>query len=762
MSTRRRILLVEDNPGDALLAKRLLADCDVEHVPTFAQALAATDGEPFDVALLDMHLPDGAGPPLVARLAGRAPLLPIIVLTGSMTDENALAGIAQGAQDWLPKQGLDADRLRRTIDHAIQRKAFEQRFAESEERFRQLADNTQSVFWIFTADLAETVYVNAAYDRILGSNRERLYADATEWQRIMHSDDRARVIDAMVKLGRGEATLDTRLRIQRPDNTTRWVHLRGFTIRDAAGSIYRIAGTMDDITALHEAEGLLTAANLRLSNILDTAAEGIYGIDLQGRITFINRAGAEMIGLSPERLIGKDAHATFHHTRADGREHPVVACPIYKVMRDGTTRREERDAFWRTDGTKFHVSHVTSPKVVDGRIEGAVVVFADITERARAEEGHARAEARLRGMFESATSRIVLTDGNGIILASNEPGARHGVAARTGTSILDVLPDPGFIAQLNEALAAAQAGRPTHWVGELPGIASAVDVTVTPVGGPGAEREILWESRDVTELVKARRDAEAAQARLEEVQRFRVRFLNSIAHDMGTPLMVLRLRLDHLAQQPTTPDGARSIDARTFDSIQASTARLIVLTRDLRDVSLMQAGTFRLHLREMDLVPVALATMGELQDIASRAGVRLVAKLPDEPLVVHGDETRLSQALTNLLTNAIKFSPGRGEVTLRAGRVSGRIHLDVTDAGPGVPPDARARLFAPFSQVHEDTEAKAGTGLGLYIARGIMRAHEGDAELVDTHAGEGATFRLHLPEAVGPLAVRADGLTSSS
>lgn len=738
---RQRILLVEDNPGDALLVRRLLPDRDFEHVTTIAKALTALEDGRFDVALLDLHLPDGSGSSLVTRLNKRAPLLPIVVITGSMTaDGSALAALAQGAQDWLPKDGLDADRLRRAINYAVERKAFEQRSAESEERFRQLADNTHSIFWILTADLSETIYVNAAYDRIIGSNRDRFYADPMEWRRVVHPDDRSRAIEGLARLGRGEAPLDMRVRILRPDNTIRWVHLKGFTIRNPAGEIYRIAGTVDDVTKLQEAEEQVAAANERLANILDTAAEGIYGIDLHGHITFVNQAGAAMLGRVSEALLGKHAHTLFHHTHDDGTPHPAAECSIYTVMQDGRTRREERDVFWRADGSKLPVTYVSSPMVVNGHVEGAVVVFADITERLRAQQELAQAEARLRAMFESSASRILLTDEEGVVLASNEAGSRGGPAISTGTSIFDLLPHPSLVDRYEATLAAAREGRCTHWVGELPDSGLALDVTVTPLVG----REILWESRDVTELVQARREAEQAKARVEEIQRFRVRLLNTIAHDMGTPLMVLQLRLDSVARQPATPDGTRSIDERTFDALKTSTIKLIALTRDLRDVSLMEAGSFRLHVRPVDVVALARSTADELSDIAARSNVRIVTKLPDEALVVKGDETRLAQALTNLITNAIKFTPPQGEVTLRAARNSGHVHLEVTDTGPGVPPDARPRLFAPFSQVHQDTDVKKGTGLGLYIVRGIMRAHGGDAELLDTPAGQGATFRLQI------------------
>lgn len=251
--------------------------------------------------------------------------------------------------------------------------------------------------------------------------------------------------------------------------------------------------------------------------------------------------------------------------------------------------------------------------------------------------------------------------------------------------------------------------------------------------------------RALDEARQARAQLETTNARLEELQHFRVQLLNNIAHDMGTPLMVLQLRLDGLAEEPSQADGSRIVSRDVFDTLQRATRQLALLTKDVRDVSLMQAGTFRLHMQAVELVPLLRDTLGGLTLLADAAGVRLETVLPEASPRVNADAGRLTQSVHNLVTNAIKFSPPGGKVALRLGADNGTLHIDVQDEGPGIPPELHDRLFRPFSQVHKDTQTKKGTGLGLYIVRGIMRAHGGDALLLPSPRG--ACFRLTIPEA---------------
>ncbi|MDF9773155.1 sigma 54-interacting transcriptional regulator [Pseudomonas baetica] len=115
--------------------------------------------------------------------------------------------------------------------------------------------------------------------------------------------------------------------------------------------------------------------------LLSSVGDGIYSINSDGLATFVNPAGARMLGWEPQDMIGKNIHRIHHHTHADGSHYPVEDCPIYKAVHDGVVHEGRQEVFWRRDGSSFPVEFTSTPVISEGRIEGAVVVFRDITER---------------------------------------------------------------------------------------------------------------------------------------------------------------------------------------------------------------------------------------------------------------------------------------------------------------------------------------------------------------------------------------------
>ncbi|WP_042936679.1 sigma 54-interacting transcriptional regulator, partial [Pseudomonas gingeri] len=132
--------------------------------------------------------------------------------------------------------------------------------------------------------------------------------------------------------------------------------------------------------------------------LLSSVGDGIYSIDSEGLATFVNPAGARMLGWAPEEMIGKNIHRIHHHTHADGSHYPVEDCPIYKAVHDGLVHEGRQEVFWRRDGTSFAVEFTSTPVISDSRIVGAVVVFRDITERRTTELQLQNALAELQAL----------------------------------------------------------------------------------------------------------------------------------------------------------------------------------------------------------------------------------------------------------------------------------------------------------------------------------------------------------------------------
>lgn len=162
-----------------------------------------------------------------------------------------------------------------------------------------------------------------------------------------------------------------------------------------------------EIAERRRTEEELKALFLQNKMIFESAGEGIYGLDLEGKTIFANPASAKMIGYEPEELIGKLLHAILHHSRPDGTSYPKEECPIYAAFKTGMTHHVADEVFWKKDGTSFPVEYTSTPMWHDGKLIGAVVVFKDITKRRQAEQEIQRLNEELEQKVEERTRALM-------------------------------------------------------------------------------------------------------------------------------------------------------------------------------------------------------------------------------------------------------------------------------------------------------------------------------------------------------------------
>ncbi|MFC1968474.1 PAS domain S-box protein [Chloroflexota bacterium] len=190
-----------------------------------------------------------------------------------------------------------------------------------------------------------------------------------------------------------------------------------YPVSGGKGEISRIAIFSRDITVRKWVENVTEQLARRNQLILEAAGEGIYGLDAQGKTTFVNPAAARMLGYEQDDLIGHLHHELAHHSKPNGRPYPNQECPIYAAFKDGTVHTSVDDeVFWRKDGTSFPVEYTSTPIIQDGVILGAVVTFQDITVRKQLERALRQNEEKYRSIFESATSLIVSVDQEGVVV----------------------------------------------------------------------------------------------------------------------------------------------------------------------------------------------------------------------------------------------------------------------------------------------------------------------------------------------------------
>ena len=161
---------------------------------------------------------------------------------------------------------------------------------------------------------------------------------------------------------------------------------------------------------LEDASRKMQASEERTRLILESVGEGIFGVDKEGRLNFINEAGLSMLGFNLEEIQGQKVHTLTHHTRADGSAYPVEECPMYHSYTQGVTEYRDDEVLWRKDGSSFPVEYTSKPVLKNGGLAGSVVVFRDITARREAEEELRANQETLSKITSSALSAIIMLD----------------------------------------------------------------------------------------------------------------------------------------------------------------------------------------------------------------------------------------------------------------------------------------------------------------------------------------------------------------
>jgi PAS domain S-box-containing protein len=489
--------------------------------------------------------------------------------------------------------------------------------------------------------------------------------------------------------------------------------------------------------------------------LIDAAPDAIVVIDTDGRVLRMNDEAERMFGYRRDALLGRRVEIII----------PERFRAAHRAKREAygnapTTRTIAGElAGKRADGTEFPVEIRVS--LLDAQGQRSIVgIVRDVTERNHAQHVQQRLVHDLGERVKEltalhATSRLL-----------NEPGTSRELLAR----IVTLLPPAWQYPDITGARIATgdidvhtDGFEPTPWMQRAgfttsDGRTGTIEIVYREARADAAEGPFLAEERSLMqslagmlqayfERVHAEEDrvnlarAEAGRLQAQEANAAKDQFLATLSHELRSPLNVMLGWTQMLKSGQVSAAAA----GRGFDILERNVRLQAKLIEDLLDVSRIITGKFRLEKGRIDLTTIVHAAVDAARPAANAKGVVLTAT-GESSLFMAADPQRLQQVVSNLLTNALKFTPEHGSVDVHIDRVEDRARVVVRDSGIGIAPDLVPRIFDRFQQGDSSTtRTHGGLGLGLAIVKHLVEQHGGQVAAASAGLGQGSTFTLTLP-----------------
>ena len=730
---------------DGALDAMFIADDDARYTDVNTAGLRVLGLERSDIIGKKTHevfeLSGSAGADWQRFLAGGAVSREIVIGRG----ESARHVLLRGGANIFPGRHLGI------LQDLTEQKRAERALADSERRFRLMVESGADV--VIVTRGGKLTYVSPAMEGVLGYAPENLLGlDTLD---LFHPDDRpaAEAVRDQFYGPRKVRHAQVKLRMRHARGGYRVVEItfRDFvdepTIQGVVANFHDVTERDDALEELRVGEAILRDSEARYRRIIETTSEGVWLLDTERRTLFVNRRMAEIIGRTPEEMIGSPALSFA----AEGTTEQMNTA--YELLRDGLAPRVEIP-LRRKDGSTCWVSVAGSLLFDDaGNHEGALAMVTDITASREAVE----LRARLAAIVESSNDAILSSSLDGTILSWND-GARRLYGYPPEEAIgrsATMLAMPGHEEEMAAMFARVARGLPQ--VVETTrrrkdGSLVEVSVTISPIRETdGSIVGVAAIAHDVTEhrrAERAERSLRDAEEQLRQAQKLEAlgQLAGGIAHDFNNLLSVILGYTSILLEDLGERDPARADVAEIHDAgVRASD-----LTRQLLAFSRKQV----LQPRVIE-VDALLARNEKMLRRLLGEDVELVLVESPARKTVRADPGQLEQVILNLAVNARDAMPGGGRLTLEAGlttldqREAMRIGLEpgdyvtiaMTDTGVGIDETVRARIFEPF---YTTKEKGKGTGLGLATVFGIVKQSAGHIEM-ESVVGSGTTFRVFLP-----------------
>jgi PAS domain S-box-containing protein len=509
------------------------------------------------------------------------------------------------------------------------------------------------------------------------------------------------------------------------------------------GATSLILLAIQDITDWKRAAVAVSQALEQAEKTIDTVREPMIVLDEDLRVRSANQAFYRLFGGDSEQTLGKSVYELRDSEWDIPALHALLedVLPNDHLFNDFMVEHEFGDLGRRT--------LLLNARRID-HVQLVLLAFEDITERQRALEALKESELRYRRLFEAAQDGILILDAATGQITDANPFIQ-GILGYSRAELLgQQLWDVGLLEDMRENEAKFRELQDRGYVryDHLPLKTPSGDETevefvsnVYPVDG---QLVIQCNIRDIGDRRRLERDKERHAEELLEMDRRKDEFLAMLSHELRNPLApivnavhLLRLQPDH-----------NSIEQQAVEVIDRQSSNLTHLVNELLEVSRITTGRIQLE-RQRILLGVIIRNAVETASSAfEQRNQTLTVTIPSEPIWLDADSTRMEQVVVNLLTNAAKYTPHDGQVSINVESADGKASIQVRDTGIGIPADVLPHIFDLFTQAERSlARSEGGLGIGLAVVKRLTEMHGGTVS-VSSIEGQGSEFVVHLPEAL--------------